>query len=80
MYEKFILTVSIIGIVSLNSGVVFATGGHGGSKGSGGGGSYCEKPRISKFNPAPLETVAPNSEFSFVVGGIKEVRDVTVSI
>lgn len=78
--KKLMLTVSLVSIVSLNSGVVFATGGHGGSKGSGGGSAYCEKPRISKFNPAPLETVAPNSEFSFVAAGIKKVSDVEVSI
>ena len=78
--KKFMLTVSMASIVSLGSGVAFAAGGHGGSKGSSGGGAYCEKPRISKFNPPPLETVAPNSEFSFLAAGIKKVSDVEVSI
>ena len=56
--------------------------GHGGGKGGGSGNSTgsCEKPRLGKFLPAHLATVAPESEFSFLVFNIDKPEQVSVTV
>jgi hypothetical protein len=50
--------------------------GHG-SKNRGGG--VCTRPRMEKFTPANMATVAPGSEFSFVAFNIDNTDDLTVT-
>jgi hypothetical protein len=52
--------------------------GHGG--GSGGSDVNCIHPRLDKIQPAHLATVAPGSEFSFVVFNIDNPKVVSVMV
>lgn len=55
--------------------------GHGGGPmGGGGGSSGCMKPKMSKFTPEHLATVAPESEISFVVLNIESANQISVKI
>jgi hypothetical protein len=44
------------------------------------GGASCVRPILSKIKPAPLSTVAPGSEFSFVVSNIDDPDQVSVQV
>ncbi len=48
--------------------------------GGGGGGENCLKPRLSKFLPAHLSTVAPESEFSFMAAGVQHPDQISVTV
>ena len=62
--------ITIIGLFLL-SVITQATEHHSGHAGmGGGGGSNCIKAKLAKFSPEHLATVAPGSEFSFVVYNI----------
>jgi hypothetical protein len=50
------------------------------SSGNRGGGGACEKPQLSKFSPANLTEVAPNSEFSFRATNIEDPQQLTVTV
>ena len=55
--------------------------GHGGGAGgSGGTSSACTKPHLSKFLPAHLSTVVPESEFSFVAFNIYKPEQIEVTV
>ena len=56
--------------------------GHGGGGGSGGGSSAgtCLKPRLGKFLPPHLATVAPESEFSFLAFNIDKPEQIAVTV
>jgi len=56
--------------------------GHGGGSGGGGGSSAgtCGKPHLGKFLPPHLATVAPESEFSFLVFNIDKPEQVSVTV
>ena len=58
---------------------------HSGHTGSGGGsseasGSACIRPHLDKIKPERLATVAPGSEFSFVVFNIDKPEQVSVAV
>lgn len=65
-----------------NSSLAYAgAGGHAGHGGGGsGGGSSCIKPRLNKFTPEHLATVAPGSEFSFWVFNIQNTEELEVTV
>lgn len=44
------------------------------------GGTSCVRPVLSKMKPAHLSTVAPGSEFSFVVSNIDDPNQVSVQV
>jgi hypothetical protein len=44
------------------------------------GGASCVRPLLSKMKPAHLSTVAPGSEFSFVVSNIDDPNQVSVQV
>ncbi|MDP3878572.1 MAG: hypothetical protein Q8Q50_16500 [Methylobacter sp.] len=55
--------------------------GHGGSSGGGGGGENgCLKPQLTKFVPANMTTVAPESEFSFLAFNVEKPGQIKVSV
>lgn len=54
---------------------------HSGGAGSGGGSSSnCVKAHFSKFQPEHLATVAPESEFSFMVMGVQKPEQIEVTV
>lgn len=57
-----------------------AHGGMGGGAGADSIGSTCIKPRLDKIKPAHLATLAPGSEFSFVVFNIDNPDQVSVVV
>jgi hypothetical protein len=44
------------------------------------GGASCVRPQLSKMHPAHLATVAPGSDFSFVVSNIDDPKQVSVEV
>lgn len=57
--------------------------GHGGSAAAGSSGvtsANCVKPHLSKFSPAHLSTVSPESEFSFVAFNINKPNQIEVTV
>lgn len=44
------------------------------------GGAACVRPQLSKMQPAHLATVAPGSEFSFVVSNLSDPEQVSVEV
>ncbi|MDO9140891.1 MAG: hypothetical protein Q7U38_11240 [Methylobacter sp.] len=55
--------------------------GHGGGSGGGGGGENgCLKPQLTKFVPANMTTVAPESEFSFLAFNVEKAGQIKVSV
>ena len=53
---------------------------HGGSGNRASSGTACEKPQLSKFTPANLTEVAPNSEFSFRATNVEDPQQLTVTV
>ena len=53
---------------------------HGGNGSIKSSGSACEKPVLSKFLPANLALVAPNSEFSFRAVNIQHPEQISVTV
>jgi hypothetical protein len=80
--KKLILIPVLSAILSLMATPAFSTGGHdgGGNGGKGGGSSVCKTTVITNTKPAHLETVAPQSEFSFWVKGITDPDLVEVTV
>ena len=67
----------------LNIGAAYASEHHSGHGGGGGGGSSagtCLKPRLGKFLPPHLATVAPESEFSFLAFNIDKPEQIAVTV
>jgi hypothetical protein len=70
-----------VSLFDVNTAIAEVHSGHGG--GSGGGDSSdasCLHPHFDKIQPAPLATVAPGSEFSFVVFNIDDPKQVSVKV
>ena len=80
--KKLILIPALSAILSLIANPAFPAGGHdgGGSGGKGGESSVCKTTEITNTKPGHLETVAPQSEFSFWVKGIKNPDLVKVTV
>lgn len=79
MNKSMVISVltSALCLVSANT---HAAGGHDGHKGGGNkSGGGCKTTIINHFSPKRLTTVAPESEFSFWVRGIKDPEQVTVT-
>ncbi|MDF1582116.1 MAG: hypothetical protein RQ733_04145 [Methyloprofundus sp.] len=79
---KKLIVVPVLSLVlSLMATPVFSAGGHDGhgSGGKGRGASACKTTIISRTKPEHLATVAPQSEFSFWVKGIKDPDAVSVT-
>ncbi len=53
---------------------------HRGGRGAGMGSASCLRPQISKMIPAHLATVAPGSDFSFVLSNIDDPEQIFVEI
>jgi hypothetical protein len=51
---------------------------HGGAAGM--GGASCLRPQMSKMQPAHLATVAPGTEFSFVLSNVDDPKKVSVKV
>jgi hypothetical protein len=54
--------------------------GHAGHGGGSGGGGSCIKPRLNKFTPEHLATVAPESEFSFWAFNVQHPDEIEVTV
>ncbi|MFU8790374.1 MAG: hypothetical protein ACNA7G_15200 [Methylobacter sp.] len=55
--------------------------GHGsGTSGGGGGENSCLKPQLTKFLPANMTTVAPESEFSFLAFNVEKPGQIKVTV
>lgn len=77
--SKFLTMLFII----FNLNVAHASEHHSGHNmgGSGGGGmDACMKPQLSKFLPANLAMVAPNSEFSFSAFYVEKPNQISVKV
>ncbi|MCX7097534.1 MAG: hypothetical protein NTV43_06460 [Methylococcales bacterium] len=79
------LLVLMLGIAVFNINLAHASehhSGHGGGAMGGGGvtAATCGKPRLSKFLPPHLATVAPGSTFSFLVFNINKPDQVEVTV
>jgi hypothetical protein len=57
-----------------------ASGHAGHSSGGGGGAGSCFKPHLSKFMPPNLASVAPGSEFSFVITNIQKPEQMQATV
>ncbi|NOR69857.1 MAG: hypothetical protein GQ532_09230 [Methylomarinum sp.] len=79
--KKIILIPLLSSVLSLMASPAFSAGGHGGGGNGGKGGSVsaCKTTVISHTKPKHLATVAPQSEFSFWVRGIKNPDAVEVT-
>ena len=80
--KKIILIPLLSSVLSLMASPAFSAGGHGGggNGGKGGSASACKTTVISQTKPKHLATVAPQSEFSFWVKGIKNPDAVEVTV
>jgi len=80
--KKVILIPLLSSVLSLMVSPAFSAGGHGGggNGGKGGSASACKTTVISQTKPKHLATVAPQSEFSFWVKGIKNPDAVEVTV
>lgn len=76
--QKILATLFIIFNISAAHAVMDHST-HGGMGNRGGGGA-CEKPQLSKFTPANLTEIAPNSEFSFRALNIEDPQQLTVTV
>jgi len=80
--KKIILIPVLSSVLFLMSTSVFSAANHGGggNGGKGGSKSACKTTIISHVKPKHLDQVAPQSEFSFWVTGIKNSDDVSVVV
>ena len=78
--KKSIVVSILISALYLFTTAANAAGGHDGHKGGGNkSGGSCKTTIIYHFTPKHLATVAPKSEFSFWVKGIKSADEVSVT-
>jgi len=78
--KKYIAVSILSSALCLFSTGASAAGGHDGGGGGGNkSGGSCKTTKIYHFIPEHLATVAPKSEFSFWVKGIKSADEVTVT-
>ncbi len=78
--KKTLIISLVTSTLSLFATAANAAGGHDGHKGGGNkSGGSCKTTIINHFVPKHLATVAPGSEFSFWVRGIKDIEDVSVT-
>ncbi|MEQ1528874.1 MAG: hypothetical protein ABL925_06115 [Methylococcales bacterium] len=66
--------------VNISTAQAGASGHAGHSGGGGGGANACFKPHISKYLPPNLATVAPGSEFSFVVANLSKPEQLQITV
>ncbi len=81
--KSFKFVVVILAVFCTNSPLVYAVQSHAGHGGGGGGGHKkggCHKPKISRFKPKHLTEVAPESEFSVWVSGVKNPDNIKVTV
>lgn len=74
--------VVVLAVFCVNSPLVYAVQSHAGHGGGGGGHKKggCQKPKISRFKPKHLTEVAPGSEFSVWVSGVKNPNNIKVTV
>jgi hypothetical protein len=72
--KKSLLLLALISLLSVTSSNVFAAGGHSGhgSSVNKSGKGACKKIVINHIKPKQMATVAPKSQLSFWVNGLKE--------
>ncbi len=81
MKKSNLLTIlCFVSLFNMADAMAGASGHAGHSPGGGGGGENCLKPRLSKFLPAHLSTVAPESEFSFMAAGVQHPDQISVTV
>jgi hypothetical protein len=71
---------TLFAVITVNA---YAAMDHSAHRGSGRpvmGGTDCVRPQLNKMLPAHLSTVAPGSEFSFVVSNIDDPAQVSVEV
>jgi hypothetical protein len=76
---KLLITLFIISNINTAHAVMDHST-HGGSGNRGNSVGTCEKPQLSKFSPANLTEVTPNSEFSFRAINIENPQQLTVTV
>jgi hypothetical protein len=79
---KKTILLALIAFLSVSAGhAAEHHSGHGGGMGGGGGsGGACMKPKLAKFTPEQLATVAPGAEISFVALNINHPSQVSVIV
>ena len=72
----------VLAVFSMNSPLAYAVQSHAGHGGGGDGHRKggCHKPKISRFKPKHLTEVAPGSDFSVWVSGVKNPDNIKVMV
>lgn len=78
--SKLLTILTLVSLFNMTDATAGAGGHAGHSVGGGGGSEGCLKPRLSKFLPAHLSTVAPGSEFSFMAVGVQRPEQISVTV
>jgi hypothetical protein len=78
--KKIHILTSFLAVTVIDAHAIMDHSRHRGGGGSDTGGTSCIRPLLSKMKPAHLATVAPGSEFSFVVSNIDDPKQVSVQI
>ena len=78
--NKLLMLVALCTIVTLDAYAAMDHSAHRGSSKPAMGGTSCVRPQMSKMQPAHLATVAPGTEFSFVVSNLDDPEQVSVDV
>lgn len=77
--KKILLAFAFLGF-SFNSFAAMDHSGHNMNGGAGSSSAACMKPHFSKFQPEHLATIAPESEFSFMVMNVQKPQQIEVFV
>jgi len=78
--SKLLTILCFVSLFNIADATAGASGHAGHSVGGGGGSEGCLKPRLTKFLPAHLSTVAPESEFSFMAFDVQYPEQISVAV
>lgn len=80
MKKLYVLAVLCALFVAENASATMHHSRHRGGRGPAMGGTTCLRPQLSKMIPAHLATVAPGSDFSFVLSNVDDPGQISVEI